>query len=767
MKKARGFLCVIVALAMIFASCEDNPIKTGEESSHVETASRAEAASGACTEAETDFETESEIGSEAESDPIVMERVKEVVSFVNYNNDLRSEMDLKTEGDAAVSFTVPEEGELKEFYLNLNTSVVLVACNFEVNLYKFNGDYADSVKSEPLYHEQITASYKSYTLRFEDGSVPAGDYLLVVGLTEGGNAEYTSVMKDGFWNPNNLPKEYEKYNMQSYADAKPSKKRVLCCGMTVECYAPVTEKPVDADGLDTFDEKTAKVILLAGQSNAVGVSLSSLLQKRIRAEKYETYLKGYSNVKILYRTNGVAANQNCSRDFVDVKLGQGESTAAFGPEIGLAEYLTEAYPGETFYIIKYAAGGTNTFANWNVKDPTRNNQLVGFQNTIDDGLALLEADGLDPKIVGFLWMQGEGDSVQFLYAHSYYERERALVEHIRSTYADYAPASGIQFIDAAVNDSGMFATWFTVNAEKRKLSMESADNYYIDTVAAGLTTLYENNDPAHYDSLSMLLLGRLFGDKLAYALDGDEDDGICPHRNPGRSAEDYKIENDTHITVCELCGDLLTEEAHTSVEDDVVYDAEAKSYKGTCICGADLYQDLLFVSEARSTDGGSENLVISKGAEDGEDFVRYTQNGANSRARVYLFFGNTAVTGQYLVLKYRFANHGADADLKNAFVASALSANPLARGNGDACGNIGTLIGDGDWHYLVVDLVSRNAESNGNGANLQIIADENGDYAIKYIRADFTTATADGSCYLDVGYVGFADELGATEKFAK
>jgi hypothetical protein len=80
---------------------------------------------------------------------------------------------------------------------------------------------------------------------------------------------------------------------------------------------------------------------------------------------------------------------------------------------------------------------------------------------------------------------------------------------------------------------------------------------------------------------------------------------------------------------------------------------------------------------------------------------------------------------------------------------------------------MGTMIADGEWHYLVVDLVAKNIENNENGADLQIIADENGDYAIKYIRADFTTAAADGSCYLDVAYVGFADEAGAVERFAQ
>ena len=82
--------------------------------------------------------------------------------------------------------------------------------------------------------------------------------------------------------------------------------------------------------------------------------------------------------------------------------------------------------------------------------------------------------------------------------------------------------------------------------------------------------------------------------------------------------------------------------------------------------------------------------------------------------------------------------------------------NPMAKGNGDACGSFGTLIGDGEWHYLVVDLLAKNTEANAEGTDLQYKADANGDYACKYIRADFLLAANDGSCYLDIASVSFA-----------
>lgn len=774
LKKAFSVLLAVAMILSLFA-CESAPgeetsetQKSGEgfasqnESESIDTEQEADQTGGSNqVESESATESESTEIESSEQSTEVTARGVDVISFVNYSSTTREELDLRREKSVAVSFTVPD-GELRAFYLNLTNEVNYTQCDFAVDIYRFDGEYHTTVESEPIYSTRITSMLKTYTLHFEEGQIPAGDYLLEVRLGDmADEGTHSSVMKDAFWNALYLPIEYEQYNMKSYVGGKSTKKSVLCCAMSIEREKPV-EEPLKGNSIDLGEmgEKVAKVILLAGQSNAVGVSESALLRRHIGDREYEKYAKGYSNVKIMYRTDKENVAQNRSDVFVDVKPGQGVSTAAFGPEVGLAAYLSEAYPDETFYIIKYAVGGTNTYANWNVNDTTRNQQLLDFKSTIDKGLSLLKNEGLDPKIVGFLWMQGEGDAVQFYYANGYYKREKALVEYIRETYAEYSAAEEIPFIDATVNDSGMFASWFLVNEMKLKYSKESGNNYLIDTVSHGLTTLYDNTDYAHYDSLSMLLLGRLFGDRLSLIFNGQEDDGICPHKESG-----YQSKESTHIKVCTLCGDLLTEEEHIAVTNEIVYDASTKSYKGVCVCGAEMYQELFFTTEARATTGGCENLVITSATEGEEYFVRYTQSGSNSRVRVYLLFGNTDVTGQHLVLKYRFVNNGVDAALTGTYAATVLSENPLARGNGDACGNIGTLTADGEWHYLVVDLAAKNAESNGSGADLQIIPDENGDYAIKYIRSDFTTATADGDCYLDVAYVGFADEAGAVERY--
>ena len=729
--------------------------ETGSETSE------SESTAAETTEAETD---EGETTTEAETDPVIetveTEKGVDIVSFVDYiSAPARETYDLKS-GAAAVAFTVPADNCLKEFYLNLTNEIDYTACDITVNIYRFNGDYKESVSTEAIYTQVIKSTLKTTTITFEDELLGAGDYILVVSVADNA-AGYTSVMFDNFWTPRSIPEQYKKYAMRSFINGREKNHTVMCCAMAIDGTIPVIKSVEDATPNTSKDgENVAKVILLAGQSNAAGVSQVSILQKKIGAEEFAKYQNGFPNVKILYKNGNQDTMMNSNFEFVDVKLGQGIDSGAFGPEIGLAAYLSEAYPDETFYIIKYGVGGTNLFAHWNAVDSTRNKHLTGFKNSIEEGIGMLKEDGLDPKIVGWLWMQGESDATQFYHAHEYYNRQKALVEDIRTTFAEYASASGIKFIDAATSSSGYFASWFLVNDMKLKYSKENLDNYYIDTISYGLTTLNENNDLAHYDSMSMLILGRLFGDKLAYALEGDKDDGICPHKESA-----LKADKDVHYTECEICKVKMTSAAHVPT-GALEYDAESKSYKGACACGAFGYNDLYFTTEARVSSGACEDVANSTGSEDGEAyFVRYTPTTANKRARVYLIFQNQNVTGQYMVLKYRLVNNGQNSEFKDTFAATTETSNPMARGNGDACGSFGTLIGDGEWHYMVVDLAAKNAAANAAGADLQFKANADGKYACTYIRADFLTAAQDGSCYLDIASIGFADQYDAVSKF--
>ena len=114
-----------------------------------------------------------------------------------------------------------------------------------------------------------------------------------------------------------------------------------------------------ADSLPDGNGRKATVIILAGQSNASGCSLDEYLKKNVTEEKYAEYQSGYDNVYINY-----LSGMKRSNEFVKCKTLQGEIDGGFGPELGLAEKLSEKYPDETFFIIKCSWGGTNLYEQW-------------------------------------------------------------------------------------------------------------------------------------------------------------------------------------------------------------------------------------------------------------------------------------------------------------------------------------------------------------------------------------------------------------------
>ena len=101
--------------------------------------------------------------------------------------------------------------------------------------------------------------------------------------------------------------------------------------------------------------KKARIIVLSGQSNAVGVGHIKCLKRSFTEEKIEEYFRGYENIKINYYSH-----DKKSDGFITTATGCTElKKETIGPELGIAEYLTEKFPGEEFFIVKFAVGGAN------------------------------------------------------------------------------------------------------------------------------------------------------------------------------------------------------------------------------------------------------------------------------------------------------------------------------------------------------------------------------------------------------------------------
>jgi len=279
--------------------------------------------------------------------------------------------------------------------------------------------------------------------------------------------------------------------------------------------------------------KKARIIVLSGQSNAVGVGHKKCLGRSFSDEKIKEFLEGYENVKISYyshdkRNNGFEkTTTNCTELHKDT----------IGPELGMADYLNEKYPGEEFYIVKFAIGGASLKRDflppssggyYNVKDfkneyegfidaffngkPIKSGWCFnGLVDIIKDSISYFEGKGLSPKILGFCWMQGESDAGKSENVEKYKLNFDNFIKDLKKEFSDYL--GECTFVDAGISERWTYHK--ELNAFKKEYAEKNNGFVYLDTIKEGLTTCYEPveaPDTGHYDCESVIRLGRLFAD---------------------------------------------------------------------------------------------------------------------------------------------------------------------------------------------------------------------------------------------------------------
>ena len=275
--------------------------------------------------------------------------------------------------------------------------------------------------------------------------------------------------------------------------------------------------------------KKAKIILLTGQSNAVGVGHCQYLPRYFSEEKIAEYMRGYENIPINYYSH-----DKHSGGFVKTGLNCTELTKdTFGPEVGIAEVLTEKYPDEQYFIVKCAYGGTSLWHDWlsptggeeydaqshdDMANPAHYRTCGWCYNemckVLCESIALLEQAGYEPEIVAWCWMQGEADASEEQHVPHYERRYVALLADLRQGFAKYF-ADDCTFVDAGISEIWPF--YVQLNDIKRAYAEKTPSSYYIDTISAGLTTLGEPEpepDLYHYNAGSTIKLGHLFAEYI-------------------------------------------------------------------------------------------------------------------------------------------------------------------------------------------------------------------------------------------------------------
>ena len=401
----------------------------------------------------------------------------------------------------------------------------------EVSFWPWAGNYNDTVAAEPAFTYVVkdsddnswvfvdipatTVGSGKWYYEFRNGSEnPIGISLVSGRAPTSGDVQVENCYRNGSTSRNICPRAY----------------------VTYEKYDTTTEINLDPANYTKLAEGKAHVILLAGQSNATGISLGSLLGNHYSEEQVNRYYAGYENILIDY-----ASDNNASGRFVPVKMGQGNTVNSFGPELGLADYLSRTFPGETFYIIKATSSGSSLFGDWGLVgdthvDPYGNPTNSGasytkFINHVNASLGRLENMGLEPEIFAMMWMQGETDSWYLDQSTTYFDHEVALLSRFNAEFGDYMAEGGMAFLDAAIYEGSAWtsAPWVyapIVNNGKLALANSSQNYYFLDTNVRGIDPRDEHSaasaegevDIAHYDSDDMIELGELFGEGIAQVL---------------------------------------------------------------------------------------------------------------------------------------------------------------------------------------------------------------------------------------------------------
>ncbi len=275
--------------------------------------------------------------------------------------------------------------------------------------------------------------------------------------------------------------------------------------------------------------KKAKIIVLAGQSNAVGVAHIKYLLRHFSSEKIEKFKNGFDDILMNYYSHDMKSN-----GFVKTTLGCAEKGKdTFGPEVGIADYLSEKYLDEKYFIVKCAVGGTNIFYDWlppSCKGEYQK-ESFGFGDTesdfyrkggwlfnelvkiLNESISILENQGYEPEICAFCWMQGESDALEADTVEKYGERYENLLKDLNEKLGQYM--KNCVYIDAGISD--VWKHYKEINQWKESYAKKTRNSFYIDTIAEGLVTSKEPEgevDFAHYDSDCTIKLGYLFADKI-------------------------------------------------------------------------------------------------------------------------------------------------------------------------------------------------------------------------------------------------------------
>ena len=240
-----------------------------------------------------------------------------------------------------------------------------------------------------------------------------------------------------------------------------------------------------------------KIIILAGQSNAVGQAST----RNFPAE----YVPVQTNIKIW---SGSECAEFLKHKWIFVQRGMGTDTTRTGCEVSFAKAITQKYPNDSIRIIKAAWSATSIAEYWLPPSigmaPKGNFYKLFFDSSVNPALQAIINEGNTYEIAGMLWMQGESDAITLPFANAYGYNLTHFIQDMRKDIG----TPDMPFIIAKIDDSPIWP----YNAIVRQAEDSVAAN--IPNIGIFDTKDFET-DGAHYYPAGIIKMGIGFADELS------------------------------------------------------------------------------------------------------------------------------------------------------------------------------------------------------------------------------------------------------------
>lgn len=169
-------------------------------------------------------------------------------------------------------------------------------------------------------------------------------------------------------------------------------------------------------------DEVTRVFIFAGQSNMVGSD--SRVADIGRFPPFAGLEEAQEQVRFSY----VLGRENKTRS--DGWVALQPVNGVVGPELSFARKVA-GRTGAPIAIIKCAAGGTHLGGDWNPDEPIGFEMYPLLLELVRSSLAELDRQGVEHRLEGFMWHQGENDMFEESYMHSYGANLKNFVARVR------------------------------------------------------------------------------------------------------------------------------------------------------------------------------------------------------------------------------------------------------------------------------------------------------------------------------------------------